>query len=204
MIYTQVMNSWKKNPSRWGPRLLVCFFATIAVIIATYMGLYQLRIIHSAWDPIFGSGTMQVLDSAVSHDITRMVRVPDAILGVIAYLGDIIFALAGSTQRWYDRPWLVFIFAIDVILLGVVSAILVSLQGFSVGSWCFLCLCSATISLILVVLAIDEVRACFIFLWRVWKRGKNFRIFWNTFWGNASSLAYEVAKEMAVNRGWRK
>lgn len=198
------MNSWKKNPSRWAPRILVCFFAAIATIIATYMGLYQWRIIHSAWDPIFGNGTMTVLDSSVSHEITRMFRVPDAILGVIAYLGDIISALGGSTQRWYDRPWLVLIFTIDVILLGIVSAILVSLQGLTVGAWCFLCLCSAVISVLLIFFAVDEVRACFLFLWRVWKRGKSFRILWNTFWGKASPLAYEVAKEIAMSMGWRK
>lgn len=197
------MHTWKRNPSKWSLRILVCFLAGIAIIIATYMGLYEWKIIHYVWDPVFGTGTMNVLDSSVSHDITRMVRVPDAILGAIAYVGDIIFALAGSTQRWYDRPWLVFLFALDVIVLGVISATLVALQGLIVGHWCFLCLCTASISLILVVLAFDEVRCCFLFLWRVWKKSGDRKLVWNTFWGNASPLAYNVAKEIAISRNWR-
>jgi hypothetical protein len=33
----------------------------------------------------------------------RWFRIPDAALGAIAYLGDLVFGLAGSTRRWQDR-----------------------------------------------------------------------------------------------------
>jgi uncharacterized membrane protein len=188
---------WDYNPSKWSQRIRVCVAATPAVLIAVYMGLFQLGLIEHVWDPIFGSQSEQVLMSDVSHTMTKWFRVPDAILGAIAYLGDIIFALAGSTRRWQDRPWLVILFGLDVIPLGIVSAILVVLQGTVVGSWCFLCLVTAVISLILVVLAYDEVLSCIIYLMGVWKKSnKNKRLLWDTFWGKPSDIGYEVGKSL--------
>jgi uncharacterized membrane protein len=194
---------WEYNPSKWSQRLRIIAVATIAVIIATYMGLYQWRLIESVWDPIFGIQSMKVLDSEVSHKITSWVRVPDSILGALAYVGDIIFALAGSTRRWHDRPWLVVLFGLDVIPLGLVSAILIFMQGFVVGSWCFLCLVTAAISLILVILAYDEVWSSVLFLYRVWKRTRKFSILWNTFWGKPSKIAHQIGVEMIQSKDWK-
>lgn len=195
---------WDYNPSKWSQRLRIIALAAIATIIAIYMGLYQWRLIGNVWDPIFKEQSLLVLDSDVSHMMSRWFRIPDSILGALAYLGDIIFALAGSTRRWHDRPWLVVVFGLDVIPLGIVGAILVFTQGFIINAWCFLCIVSAIISLILVVLAYDEVVSCCIFLYRVWKRGKKFSIFWNTFWGKPSQIAHEIGLEMAQRRDWRK
>ncbi len=195
---------WEYNPSKWSQRLVLCLVASIATLISIYMGLYQWGLISSVWDPFFGEQSMQVLDSDVSHKITRWILIPDAILGAIAYLGDIIFALAGSTRRWHDRPWLVILFGLDVIPLGIVSAILVFMQGFVVGSYCTLCLVTAVISLILVVLAYDEVWSSVLFLYRVWKRSKKFSVLWDTLWGRANQVAHEVGTEMAQKRDWSK
>lgn len=195
---------WKYNPSKFSQRLSIALVASIATLIAIYMGLYQWKLIDSVWDPVFGNQTMKVLDSDVSHWITSWIRIPDSILGALAYLGDIIFALAGSTRRWYDRPWLVILFGLDVIPLGLVSATLIFMQGAVVGSWCFLCLVTAVISLVLVVLAYDEVWSSCLFLYRVHKRSKNFSVLWNTFWGRPSIIAHEVANEMSQNEGRRK
>jgi hypothetical protein len=132
--------------------------------------------------------------------MARWARIPDAILGAFAYLGDVVFALAGSTRRWQDRPWLVVLFGLDVIPLGLVSAILVVLQGTVVGSWCFLCLLTAAISLILIYYAYDEVWSSLLYLWRVWKKSRDLGIVWNTFWGKASRVAHEVGLEMTEAR----
>ncbi len=180
--------------------MLISGIAAVAFLIATYMGLYQWRLIDDVWDPVFGAGSQRVLDSTVSHTMKGWFRVPDAILGAMAYLGDILFALAGSTRRWQFRPWLVIVFGIDVIPLGIVSAILVFMQGAVVGSWCFLCLVTAVISLTLVVLAYDEVWSSLLFLWRVWKRKRDVRLLWNTLWGRPSETAHVVAQEMAGRR----
>jgi hypothetical protein len=167
--------------------------AGVAFLIAAYMALYQWRLIENVWDPIFGDQTRRVLDSQVSERMRQWIRLPDAALGAIAYLGDVIFGLAGSTRRWQYRPWMVLLFGVDVIPLGIVSAVLVVLQGVAVGAWCFLCLVTAVISLVLVVLAYDEVWSCLLYLGRVWKKTHDRRLLWDIFWGHASQAADEVA-----------
>lgn len=159
---------WDYNPSAWSQRIPICVLAAIATVMATHMAMYQWRLIDSAWDPVFGS-TEKVLDSDVASRMHAWFRIPDAAFGAFAYLGDAVFGLAGSTRRWQYRPWLVIIFGIDVIPLGIVSVILVILQGTLVGNWCLLCLLTAAISLVLIVFAYDEVWSCLRYLHRVWK-----------------------------------
>jgi len=158
------------------------------------MALYQWRLIGDVWDPIFGVQSKLVLDSDVSHRMRQWMRIPDAALGALAYLGDAIFGLAGCTRRWQYRPWLVILFGLDVIPLGLVSAVLVVLQGAVVGSWCFLCLITAAISLLLVALSYDEVWSSLVYLGRVWQRTQSYPILWDTFWGRASADAERVAE----------
>ena len=181
------------NPSSWGQRILICLLAGVAFLIAAYMALYQWRLIGGVWDPVFGAQTQEVLDSETSESMRRWMRIPDAALGTIAYLGDVLFGLAGSTRRWQYRPWLVILFGIDVIPLGIVSVVLVAMQGAVVGAWCFLCIVTAVISLVLVLFAYDEVWTTLLYLWRVWKRAHDWRVMWKTFWGWPVQEASEVA-----------
>ncbi|MGH8009271.1 MAG: vitamin K epoxide reductase family protein, partial [Candidatus Binatia bacterium] len=116
---------WDYNPSAWRARVPICLLAGVAFLISTYMALYQWRLIGDVWDPIFGEQTRRVLDSDVSERMRQWLRIPDAALGALAYLGDVIFGLAGSTRRWQYRPWMVLLFGLDVIPLGIVSAVLV-------------------------------------------------------------------------------
>lgn len=178
----------------------VAVLSAVALVISVYMGFYQWGLINDVWDPVFGDQTLQVLDSDVSHTISEWVRMPDAILGAIAYLGDAVFSLAGSRRRWQYRPWMVIIFGIDVIPLGIVSATLVFMQGFVVGSWCFLCLVTAVISLVLIVFAYDEVWSSLLYLSRVWKAADDRKIFWDTLWGRPSPLAHEIGESMINQR----
>jgi uncharacterized membrane protein len=184
---------WKHNPSSWRQRIPICLLAGVAFLIASYMALYQWRMIGSVWDPVFGQQTRDVLDSEVSERMRFWFRIPDAALGAFAYLGDFVFGLAGSTRRWQYRPWLVLLFGLDVIPLGIVSAVLVVMQGTVVGAWCFLCLITAVISLILVAMSYDEVWSSLIYLGRVWRKTRNARVLWNVFWGRASRAADDVA-----------
>jgi uncharacterized membrane protein len=187
---------WDYNPSSWSQRIRVAVVAVVAFVAAVYMALYQWRLIPDVWDPIFGAQTRQVLDSDVSHRMRGWFRIPDAAMGALAYLGDIIFAIAGSTRRWQYRPWLVVVFGLDVIPLGIVSAVLVFIQGAVLGAWCSLCLVTAVISLALVVLAYDEVWSCLIYLHRVWRKTRSLPLLWDTFWGRPSSAAHEVGESM--------
>jgi hypothetical protein len=157
------------------------------------MAAFQWRLVDGVWDPFFGAQTNQVLDSDVSHRMARWFGIPDAALGAIAYLGDAILGMAGSTRRWQYRPWLVVLFGIDVIPLGGVSAILVFIQAFILGKYCFLCLVTAVISLILVYWAYDEVWSTLLYLKRVWKRSNSIRVVWDVFCGRYRPEGDEVA-----------
>jgi hypothetical protein len=62
-----------------------------------------------------------------------------------------------------------------------------------VGAWCTLCLTTAAISLVLVVLAYDEVWATLCYLRRVWQHTHDKRLLWRVFWGHASAVADQLA-----------
>jgi uncharacterized membrane protein len=187
---------WDYNPSAWSQRIPICVLAMVAFFISTYMALYQWRLIDGVWDPLFGNASTEgVLDSDVSHRMQRWFGVPDAALGAIAYLGDAVLGLAGSTQRWRHRPWMVVLFGIDVIPLGGVSAILVFIQATVLGEYCFLCLVTALISLILVYWAYDEVWSSILFLRRVWRRSRSVSVLWTVFWGGYHPDAEAAAME---------
>lgn len=183
------------NPSAWPGRLWIAGIGSIATLISLYLGLFQWGFFPTVWDPVFGEGTKQVLTSPLSHEFTRWIRIPDAVLGVFAYLTDVIFSLAGSTQRWQDRPWLVLLFGICVIPVGCVSIILVLLQGLVVKSWCFLCLCTATISLILIFLAYNEVKTSCLLLFELKKRASWTKTWW-AMWGYPCQESIEAAHKI--------
>jgi hypothetical protein len=193
---------WDYNPSAWSQRVPICLLAIVGFLISTYMGLYQWHLIEGVWDPLFGSrdagknGTEYVVTSPTSHTMYSWFHIPDAVFGAFAYLGDAVFGLAGSTRRWQYRPWMVLIFGFDVIPLGVVSVILIVMQGLVVGEWCFLCLATAMISLILIYMAYDEVFSSLLYLYRVWKKTHDKGVLWKTFWGTPTPQGYEVAEEL--------
>ena len=184
---------WDYNPSAWAQRIPICLLAAVATLIALYMALYQWRVIGGVWDPVFGDQSEKVLDSDVSERMRRWMIIPDAALGAVGYFSEVVLGLAGSTRRWQYRPWLVLLFGFDIIPLGIVSVILVILQGTVVGSWCFLCLVTAAISLWLIWYAYDEVWSSLAYLARVWKSTRSKRLLWDTFCGRASVEASAVA-----------
>jgi hypothetical protein len=186
------------NPSAWFQRIPIAVLAGVAFFISTYLALYQWRLIPDVWDPVFGMGTRTVLDSDVSEQMRSWLLIPDAALGAIAYLGDAIYGLAGTTRRWQYRPWMVILFGLDVIPLGLVSVVLVFMQGTVVGAWCFLCLVTAMISLLLVYWAYDEIWATLKYLRSVWLETKNWRVLWFVFWGRADARADKMALQKEV------
>lgn len=188
--------SFDYNPSSMRQRHRIAAIALIAVAISLYMGLYQWGVIDSVWDPVFGAGTRTVLQSSESETMKHILGIPDAVMGTWAYLTEVVLCYAGSTRRWQLRPWMVVLFGLDVIPLGMVSVTLVILQGISVGAWCFPCLVTAAISLLLMFLAYDEVWASLRYLKAVWDRYHDLGLLWEVFRGVGSDRAYAVAREM--------
>lgn len=190
---------YNHNPSAWNQRIPICLFAFVAAVISVHLSLYQWGLIESTYDPVFGEGSNRVLKSDTAKSMYRILGIHDAALGVLAYLGDAILGFAGSIRRWQYRPWLVVLFGIDVIPLGIVSVVLVLFQAIVVGSWCFLCLVTAAISLILVYWAWDEVRVSLTYLHIVWKEHHDKRLLWDAFWGNRSERL-DAAGEQLLSR----
>jgi len=76
-------------------------------------------------------------------------------------------------------PWMVAMFGVLVIPLGIVSIVLVILQPVMVGEWCALCLATAALMLMMIPLAVDEVAAMLQFLSAAVREGQPL---WRTFW----------------------
>ena len=198
----QSVPPYSHNPSAWSQRIPICILAMVAAAISTHLALFQWSLIEGVWDPVFGDSSNKVLKSDTAQWMYQMLGIHDAALGVLAYLGDAILGFAGSTRRWQYRPWLVILFGIDVIPLGIVSVVLVLCQAFVVGYWCFLCLVTAVISLILVYWAWDEVRSSLVYLWIVRKQNQDWRLVWKAFWGlrsteNERAAATLLAQEVS-------
>jgi uncharacterized membrane protein len=144
------------NPSSWSHRLPVVGLALLGCGLATYLTLYQWHVTTAVWDPIFGSRSSEaVLTSATS----RLLPVPDATLGALAYLVEAIVTALGDAHRWRTAPWLVVVFGLVLAGLALTTLGLVLTQIFLVHALCTLCLCSAAISFVNAWLGRDEVFA---------------------------------------------
>jgi hypothetical protein len=150
------------NPSRWSHRAVVVALALVGCAIATYLALYQWRVIDHVFEPFFGDGSRRVLRQSV---VAHMLPIPDAFLGALAYAAEVVVASIGDAHRWRTAPRVVLLFGcISAALLLAALALLVA-QPLLVNSWCTLCLCSAVISIVLAILATPEVLAAVQTLW---------------------------------------
>jgi hypothetical protein len=154
-IEPSVPPGWSYNPSAWPTRIWIAFLAFICWMISRYLAAYQLGYVETIWDPFFSPGTKAVLESSVS----KAFPVSDAGLGALAYTCEFFAACIGGKNRWRTAPWAVLIFGILVIPVSLVSVLLIILQPLSVGTWCALCLCTASCMLIGIPFAIAEVAA---------------------------------------------
>lgn len=167
---------WSYNPSTWPQRLPILAAALVGFGIATYLALYQWRVVGDVWEPFFGGGTRRILDSSVS----RILPIPDAALGALGYLADAVTAAIGGKDRWRRMPWIVVLFGLAVGPLGGISILLVMIQPIVYDAWCTLCLATAVISVVMIGPAMDEVLASLQFLARERRAGRSL---WSAFWG---------------------
>lgn len=166
---------WTYNPSSWPQRLPPIAAALGAFLIARFMAGYQLEHVGSVWDPFFGDGTERVLTS----DVSEMFPISDAGLGAFAYMIEALSGFMGGRDRWRTMPWMVLLFALLVIPLGIVSIVLVVLQPLAVGAFCTACLATGVLMLVMIPFAADEVVAMGQFLADVRRRGDSV---WTNFW----------------------
>jgi hypothetical protein len=166
---------WTYNPSSWAQRSILIALGLAGWLVSRYLAAYQLGYIDTVWEPLFGAGSREVLDSAVSHALP----ISDAGLGSLAYTLEFLMGWMGSPARWRTMPWMVALFGVLVIPLGVVHIVLVLMQPLVVGHWCSLCLLAAAIMLPMIPLEVDEVVAMLQHLVGARRRGDSV---WRAFW----------------------
>ena len=176
---------WSYNPSDWIQRGPIIAMAFVGFFLSRYLAAYQLGHVAYPWDPFFGDGTRRVLDS----DVSKAFPISDAGLGAVSYMLEALSGFMGGRNRWRTMPWMVLMFGVLVVPLGVVSIVLVILQPVAVGAWCGLCLLTAVAMLIMISPAVDEVVATGQFLLGARREGKPF---WRTFWVGGTLDAYNV------------
>lgn len=167
---------WSYNPASWPQRLPIVAAASVGVAIATYLSLFQLNIVPTIWEPFFGDGSREILTSEVSN----VLPIPDAVLGALGYLADVVAGVIGGKGRWKTMPWIVVVFGLAVGPLGGISILLVILQPVLLDAWCTLCLTSAVISVVMIGPALDEMLASLQHVRRERDRGRSL---WRVFWG---------------------
>ena len=181
---------WDENPTAWSKRLSLAARAFVGLCIASYLTLYQLGVFSSIWEPFFGNGSREVLTSAFS----RSLPIPDASLGALAYLGEIVLSFVGGSERWRTVPWTTVALGFVVGSGAIVSILLMIVQPVVVGGWCTLCLASAFVSLTIVGPGLEESLATLQYLKRIRADGHSP---WRALWG----LSHEGTPVRPSRRG---
>lgn len=172
---------WNYNPASWSQRIPIVILAFIGFLIASYLSLYQFKIIDDVWEPFFGNDSIKILNSKIS----KILPIPDAALGALGYVVDAVTGIIGGTNRWKRMPWIVIVFGLAVGPLGFVSVMLVVFQPILFSAWCTLCLASAVVSIAMIGPAMDEMLASLQFMKRV-KHSEAST--WKVFWGVKSEI----------------
>jgi len=168
---------WTYSPSTAAQRLPIAAMGLLGLLISRHLTAYQLGHIDFAWEPFFAgsladprNGTEEIITSYVSEAWP----VPDAGLGAVSYMLEILMAVMGTRDRWRTMPWMVSFLAILVIPLGVTSIYFVVIQPVLLGTWSTLALGAALAMLIMIPFMLDEVIAMFQFLIWAKRQGKPF------------------------------
>ncbi|MDP1664724.1 MAG: NAD-dependent epimerase/dehydratase family protein [Methylobacter sp.] len=169
MAGPDVPPGWDYCPSSWTQRIPIIFLAFIGFYISRYLAAYQLGHIGNVWDPYFGDGTERIITS----DISKAWPVPDAGLGAVTYALEILTGIIGGRDRWRTMPWLVVLFGVMIVPLGIVSIFFIIIQPILIGTWCTLCLIAAAAMLIQIPYSVDELVATGQFLAERRRKGKS-------------------------------
>lgn len=170
---------WTYSPSTYLQRLPIIALGTIGFLISRHLAAYQLGHITGAWDPFFaGSGGLDGTETIITSDVSKAWPVADGGLGAVVYLFEILMGAMGGRQRWRTMPWMVTMFGVLVVPLGVVSIYFIIIQPIVIGTWCTLCLIAGIAMLIMIPYSLDELVAMGQFLAQSWRRGEPF---WRTF-----------------------
>jgi uncharacterized membrane protein len=170
---TDIPPGWTYAPSSLPQRLPIVVLALICVAFAVPLTAYQLGHIAGVPEPFFaGEGALNGTETILLSDVSMAWPVPDAGLGVVAYIFEVLLGLQGDRRRWRTSPWTVALFGAIVVPLGVISIYFIIIQPILIGTYCTFCLITAGAMLIMIPFAVPEVTATLQFLWRSRRAGR--------------------------------
>jgi len=147
----------------------------LGLYVSRYLAGYQLGHIPALWDPFFAgsltdprNGTEEIVTSWVSTALP----VSDAALGGYTYLLEILTGLVGSRRRWRTAPWLVLLFGLMIVPLGMTTILFIVIQPVVLGTWSTLALVGGAAVLIQIPYSLDELLATAQFLRRRVRAGQ--------------------------------
>ncbi|PDT39584.1 MULTISPECIES: NAD-dependent epimerase/dehydratase family protein [Sinorhizobium] len=180
---------WSYSPSAFTQRIPIVALAFVGLFVSRYLAAYQMGHIDGLWDPFFGAGGAPVRngsEAVVTSWVSKGFPIADAGFGAFAYGLDILAGAIGDRRRWRTMPWMVLLFGLLIIPLGVVSVSFIIIQPPLIGALCTLCIVQAAVTVVLIPYSIDEVLAAVQYLWRATKAGEPF---WRTFWMGGPALS---------------
>ncbi len=195
---------WTYCPSTAAQRLPIAAMGLIGLLISRMLTAYQLGHVDGVWEPFF-AGSLQDprngTEEIITSDVSRAWPIPDAGLGAVSYLLEILMAVMGTRDRWRTMPWMVTFFGILVIPLGVTSVYFIIIQPIVIGTWSTPALLAGLAMLVMIPFAIDEVVAMGQYLWWVHCTGKPV---WRTFFrgGAVEGGKADAADALSSPRGF--
>ncbi len=191
---------WTYSPSSFTQRLPIVALAFVGFFVSRYLAAYQLGHIDGLWDPFFGSGgaaTGNGSETVVTSSVSKAFPIADAGFGAFAYALDILAGSIGDRRRWRTMPWIVLLFGLLIIPLGVVSVAFIIIQPPIIGALCTLCIMQAAVTVVLVPYSVDEVLAACQYLIRATRAGEPF---WRTFFRGGPALSENQSPERDLDR----
>ncbi len=193
---------WTYSPSAFTQRLPIVALALVGLFVSRYLAAYQMGHVDGLWDPFFGPGGSEATngsEAVVTSWVSKGFPIADAGLGAFAYGLDILAGAIGDRRRWRTMPWMVFLFGLLIIPLGVVSVSFIIIQPVLIGALCTLCIIQAAVTVVLIPYSVDEVLATLQYLRRATQAGEPF---WRTFWRGGPALSEDQTPEPDLERSF--
>lgn len=170
---------WSYCPSTYLQRLPIIALGLFGFLIARQLAAYQMGHAGGVLEPFFvGEGKLNGSEQIITSEVSKAWPVADGGLGAVSYMFEVLMGVMGSSRRWRTMPWMVALFGMVVVPLGVVSIYFIIIQPIVIGTYCTLCLATALAMLIMIPFALDELVAMGQFLRYRHRAGKPF---WRSF-----------------------
>lgn len=170
---------WTYSPSTYVQRMPIIALGAVGFFLSRILTAYQLGHIDGVWEPFFGSSSpLNGTEYIITSDVSKAWPVADGGLGAMSYMFEILMGVMGGRARWRTMPWMVTLFGIVVVPLGVISIYFIIIQPIMIGTYCTICLMAGLAMLIMIPYSLDELVAMGQFLVLNKRRG---RPFWRAF-----------------------